>query len=63
MSFRIAEGHSLTFRMELFNAFNHPDLFTNGGVNSYVLLNPNFGDIDSTISGNRTIKFWLKYAF
>jgi hypothetical protein len=49
--------------MELFNAFNHPNLFTDGGVNSFNLLNSNFDNIDSTIDGNRQIKFWLKYSF
>ena len=34
-----------------------------GGVNSFNLLNPNFGNIASTINGNRQIKFWLKYSF
>ena len=33
------------------------------GSNSYDLLSPNFGNIASTIDGNRSIKFWLKYAF
>jgi Carboxypeptidase regulatory-like domain len=52
------ENQALTFRAEFFNAFNHPNLFT-----------PNFemiGDYDNTaetISGGRTIKFWLKYEF
>jgi hypothetical protein len=26
-------------------------------------LNSNFGNIASTINGNRQIKFWLKYSF
>jgi hypothetical protein len=52
------ENQALTFRAEFFNAFNHPNLYT-----------PNFdmiGDYDNpaeTISGGRTIKFWLKYEF
>jgi outer membrane receptor protein involved in Fe transport len=62
-SFKFLERQSLTFRVEFFNAFNHPNLFTDGGVNSYDLLSPNFGNIASTIDGNRSIKFWLKYAF
>jgi len=48
---------------ELFNVFNHPNLFTNGGVNSYSLANSNFMNVASTINGNRQVKFWLKYAF
>jgi hypothetical protein len=62
-SFKFRERQSFTLRAEFFNTFNHPNLFTNGGVNSYDLLSPNFGDIASTINGNREIKFWLKYAF
>ncbi len=62
-SFKFLERQSLTLRVEFFNAFNHPNLFTDGGVNSYDLLSPNFGNIASTIDGNRSIKFWLKYAF
>jgi outer membrane receptor protein involved in Fe transport len=62
-SFRFRERQSLTLRMELFNAFNHPNLFTDGGVNSYSIANSNFMNIASTINGNRQIKFWLKYAF
>jgi len=65
-SFRFLERQSVTFRAEFFNAFNHPNLFTDGGVNSFNLLNSNFGNIASTIgsiNGNRQIKFWLKYSF
>jgi outer membrane receptor protein involved in Fe transport len=62
-SFKFLERQSVTFRTEFFNAFNHPNLFTDGGVNSYSLLSPTFGDIASTINGSRVIKFWLKYSF
>lgn len=62
-SFKFLERQSFTVRGEFFNAFNHPNLFTDGGVNSYDLLSPNFGDIASTISGFRQIKIWLKYQF
>ena len=62
-SFRFRERQSITLRMELFNVFNHPNLFTDGGVNSYSVANSNFMNVASTINGNRQIKFWLKYAF
>jgi hypothetical protein len=65
-SFKFLERQSFTLRIELFNAFNHPNLFTDGGLNSYNLASPNFGNIASTIgaqNGYREIKFWLKYAF
>ena len=62
-SFRFLEHQALPFRTEFFNAFNRPNLFTDGGVNSFNLMNPNFGNIASTINGTRQIKFWLKYSF
>jgi hypothetical protein len=65
-SFKFKERNSLTLRVELFNAFNHPNLFTDGGVNSYSVANSNFMNIASTIgatNGFRQIKFWLKFAF
>lgn len=62
-TFKFMERQSLTLRIELFNAFNHPNLFTDGGVNSYSVANSNFMDIASTIDGFRQIKFWVKYAF
>jgi hypothetical protein len=62
-SFRFLERQAVTFRTEFFSAFNHANLFTDGGVNSFNLLSSNFGNIASTINGNRQIKFWLKYSF
>ena len=62
-SFKFLERQSLTLRVELFNAFNHPNLFTNGGLNSYSVSNSHFMSIPLTINGNRQLKFWLKYAF
>jgi hypothetical protein len=62
-TFKFLERQSVTFRLELFNAFNHPNLFTDGGLNSYSLSNSHFLNVADTISGNRQIKFWLKYSF
>ncbi len=64
-SLKFKERSSLTFRMELFNVFNHPNLFTDtsGSLNSYSLANRNFMNVAGTIDGNRQIKFWLKFAF
>jgi hypothetical protein len=64
-SLKFKERSSLTFRMELFNVFNHPNLFTDtiGSPNSYSLADPNFMNVAGTIDGNRQIKFWLKFAF
>jgi outer membrane receptor protein involved in Fe transport len=62
-SFKFRERQSLTLRVEFFDAFNHPNLFTDGGVNSFSLLSSNFDKIATTINDNRQIKFWVKYAF
>jgi hypothetical protein len=53
------ENQTLSFRTEMFNAFNHPNLFTP----TYSMFDPNFGNTAITISGGRQIKFWLKYSF
>ncbi len=53
------ENQSLKFRVELFNAFNHPNLFTP----SYAMISNTYGDTAATISGGRQIKFWLMYSF
>src|SRR5215469_1030330 len=57
------ENHSLTFRAEYFNAFNHPNLFTPTYNMIGPLIGGTFNDVASTIAGARTIKFWLKYDF
>jgi len=70
-SFKIHENHQLQFRAEFFNAFNHPNLFTdipgiigpNGFNQIFTLSGPDFGDFPLTIAGARQIKFWLKYSF
>ena len=53
------EGQTLSFRVDLFNAFNHPNLFTP----SYTMNDPNFDNTAITINGGRQIKLWLKYSF
>ena len=53
------ESQKLSFRTEMFNAFNHPNLFTP----TYIMIDPNFGNTAITISGGRQIRFWLKYSF
>lgn len=57
--FRKLENQTLSFRTEMFNAFNHPNLFTP----SYTMTDINFNDTAITIDGGRQIKFWLKYSF
>lgn len=53
------ENQMLQFRVDLFNAFNHPNLFTP----SYTMTDPNFDNTAITINGGRQIKLWLKYTF
>jgi hypothetical protein len=53
------DNHLLQFRVDLFNAFNHPNLYTP----SYDMFDSNFNNSAMTISGGRQIKLWLKYTF
>jgi hypothetical protein len=53
------ENQTLSFRVDMFNALNHPNLFTP----SYTMSDINFNNTAITISGGRQIKFWLKYSF
>lgn len=62
--FRIHENHTLQFRMEMFNAPNHPAWGRPSGAWGSQGANPNaaFGRIRST-SQLRQIQFALKYSF
>jgi hypothetical protein len=53
------ENQTLSFRVDMFNAFNHPNLFTP----SYTMGDPDFNNTAITINGGRQIKLWLKYSF
>jgi Carboxypeptidase regulatory-like domain/TonB-dependent Receptor Plug Domain len=53
------ENQALSFRVDLFNALNHPNLFTP----SYTMDDINFDNTAITINGGREIKLWLKYSF
>ena len=53
------ESQDLMFRAEFFNAFNHPNLYTP----DYTLAARDYDQVGATISGQRDIKFWLKYSF
>jgi outer membrane receptor protein involved in Fe transport len=53
------DHQTLSFRVDLFNALNHPNLFTP----SYTMIDPNFNNTAITTSGGRQIKLWLKYSF
>lgn len=56
-----AEGHQFELRLDMFNAFNHPNL----GVDSLNgnVLSPTFLDIPSTKRGSRNMALWAKYSF
>lgn len=54
-----SENQTISFRADLFNALNHPNLFTP----SYTMTDPLFGNTAVTVSGGREIRFWLKYSF
>ena len=53
------ENQTLSFRADMFNAFNHPNLFTP----SYTMTDINFNNTAITVNGGRQIKLWLKYSF
>jgi hypothetical protein len=57
-TFKFTERHSLQFRAEFFNAFNHAN-FSVPGVN----LEGSFGQITGTATEPRIIQFALKYRF
>jgi hypothetical protein len=60
-NFKISEGQSLQFKTEMLNPFNHG----NTGVPNLTLINfdSSFGDRTLTTTGNRQIRFKLKYSF
>jgi hypothetical protein len=56
---KIREGHSIQFRTEFYNAFNHPQFGNpNTGIRSAT-----FGQIGGTSVNPRIIQFGLKYSF
>jgi hypothetical protein len=53
------EGQHLDFRLEAFNALNHPQFAAPGASQG----SGNFGVIASTHSDNRDLQLALKYVF
>jgi len=64
-SFRIMEGHSLDFRLEAFNFWNHRVLATpgTGWGNTTATPSVSFGQITGTAASMRQLQFGLKYVF
>ena len=63
-SFRILEGHSLTFRFEAFNVANHPVFGRpNAGTGTGAAIPATFGQIRGLDAAMRQIQFGLKYIF
>ncbi|HEX7287416.1 MAG TPA: TonB-dependent receptor [Candidatus Angelobacter sp.] len=67
-----SERHQLIFRTEMLNPFNHPNT-VNADFN-LIGITPNasdvvvpgdqtFGNYPLTVTGSRTVRFWLKYVF
>ena len=53
------EGQNLEFRLEAFNALNHPQFAAPGASQGA----SNFGEITSTTTDNRDLQLVLKYIF
>jgi hypothetical protein len=63
-SFRVREGHSLTFRFEAFNFANHPAFGRPAAsVGTTTTLPATFGTITTLQVPMRQIQLGLKYAF
>lgn len=57
---KVSEKQKFEWRTEFFNPFNH----ANQGIPSLTLISGSkFGDLSETISGNRSIRMWVKYSF
>lgn len=56
--FALGERHSIQFRLELLNTFNHTNLGVPG-----INLGAGFGQIVATSTEARVIQFALKYQF
>ncbi len=57
-----AEGHMVQLRMDMMNAFNHPNLGV-AGFNGDVTDTEGFLNIKNTRRGGRSLVLWLKYQF
>jgi len=58
-NFSLTEHHRIQFRVEFFNAFNHPTF----GLPDRNVGSPRFGLVSSSLQEARKIEFALKYLF
>jgi hypothetical protein len=54
-----SEKHTIQFRTEAYNVFNHTN-FADPGAN---INSPTFGQITTQANGNRVMQFALRYEF
>ena len=57
-AFKVAESRSVQFRVEFFNALNHPNLGSPA-----LTIGEDAGEITDTSTRQRQIQFALKYVF
>ena len=66
--FTVREGHNLEFRAEFFNAFNHPNLYFESGLEiarttTTRVVNPGTGVAPRNAYEQRSIQMGLRYYF
>ena len=57
-----AEGHKVQLRMDMINAFNHPNLGVSG-FDGDITSSETFLNLLNTRRGVRQLSLWLKYQF
>ncbi|MBX7219302.1 MAG: carboxypeptidase regulatory-like domain-containing protein [Blastocatellia bacterium] len=57
------EGHKFEIRVELFNAFNHPNYTWDATVSSGDVFDPNFNNVRLNDGGSRSGRIQLRYSF
>jgi hypothetical protein len=65
-SFPITESKRFEYRLDLFNAFNHPTFAVGNpgaGLTDMNINDPNFGAATSTVSCSRRIQMGLRFVF
>jgi hypothetical protein len=60
---KIGEDHSVEFRMESFNALNHPSFYNSTGTSDQTITSTTFGKLTDTVFDRRVVQFSLHYKF